>query len=290
MYCPHCGSQLPDGAAFCGHCGKPVAPQPVADAAQPNASAPQPAPAPSPVSGPQSAPPFAAAPGSVPPGVPPAPAGQSPFDVKPPKKPFRVTRGMTIGIFAVAVVAVVAIVLAVSGVFGGGAHKSAQGIADQTDALFDDLMQSDFDSAAFEKFGSGIIDLIPPELIDSALEETGRTREELIQYMGSSLGGSMEYYASTPSSYTDMFTISIDVELGDRLDSYDIESINDALESSGCEGVVTEGYYLTGEVSVTFNEDYEGYSAGETESEDMGNIGVCAIKIGNSWYLWPGVY
>lgn len=197
---------------------------------------------------------------------------------------------MTIGIFAVAVVAVVAIVLAVSGVFGGGAHKSAQGIADQTDALFDDLMQSDFDSAAFEKFGSGIIDLIPPEFIDSALEETGRTREELIQYMGSSLGGSMEYYASTFSSYTDMFTISIDVELGDRLDSYDIESINDALASSGCDGVVTEGYYLTGEVSVTFNEDYEGYSAGETESEDMGNIGVCAIKIGNSWYLWPGVY
>lgn len=197
---------------------------------------------------------------------------------------------MTIGIFAVAVVAVVAIVLAVSGVFGGGAHKSAQGIADQTDALFDDLMQSDFDSAAFEKFGSGIIDLIPPEFIDSALEETGRTREELIQYMGSSLGGSMEYYASTLSSYTDMFTISIDVELGDRLDSYDIESINDALASSGCDDVVTEGYYLTGEVSVTFNEDYEGYSAGETESEDMGNIGVCAIKIGNSWYLWPGVY
>lgn len=197
---------------------------------------------------------------------------------------------MTIGILAVAVVAVVAIVLAVSGVFGGGAHKSAQGIADQTDALFDDLMQSDFDSAAFEKFGSGIIDLIPPEFIDSALEETGRTREELIQYMGSSLGGSMEYYASTPSSYTDMFTISIDVELGDRLDGYDMESINDALASSGCDGVVTEGYYLTGEVSVTFNEDYEGYSAGETESEDVGNIGVCAIKIGNSWYLWPGVY
>ena len=98
---------------------------------------------------------------------------------------------MTIGILAVAVVAVVAIVLAVSGVFGGGAHKSAQGIADQTDALFDDLMQSDFDSAAFEKFGSGIIDLIPPEFIDSALEETGRTREELTQYMGSSLGGSI---------------------------------------------------------------------------------------------------
>lgn len=197
---------------------------------------------------------------------------------------------MTIGILAVAVVAVVAIVLAVSGVFGGGAHKSAQGIADQTDALFDDLMQSDFDSAAFEKFGGGIIDLFPPEFVDASLEESGHTREELIQYMGSSLGGSMEYYGSTLSSYTDMFAISIDVELGDRLDSYDIESINDTLASSGCDDVVTEGYYLTGEASVTFNEGYEGYSAGETESEDMGNIGLCAIKIGNSWYLWPGVY
>lgn len=197
---------------------------------------------------------------------------------------------MTIGILAVAVVAVVAIVLAVSGVFGGGAHKSAQGIADQTDALFDDLMQSDFDSAAFETFGGGIIDLFPPEFVDASLEESGGTREELIQYMGSSLGGSMEYYGSTLSSYTDMFAISIDVELGDRLDSYDIESINDTLASSGCDDVVTEGYYLTGEVSVTFNEGYEGYSAGETESEDMGNIGLCAIKIGNSWYLWPGVY
>lgn len=197
---------------------------------------------------------------------------------------------MTIGILAVAVVAVVAIVLAVSGVFGGGAHKSAQGIADQTDALFDDLMQSDFDSAAFETFGGGIIDLFPPEFVDASLEESGHTREELIQYMGSSLGGSMEYYGSTLSSYTDMFAISIDVGLGDRLDSYDIESINDTLASSGCDDVVTEGYYLTGEVSVTFNEGYEGYSAGETESEDMGNIGLCAIKIGNSWYLWPGVY
>lgn len=197
---------------------------------------------------------------------------------------------MTIGILAVAVVAVVAIVLVVSGVFGGGAHKSAQGIADQTDALFDDLMQSDFDSVAFEKFGGGIIDLFPPEFVDASLEESGHTREELIQYMGSSLGGSMEYYGSTLSSYTDMFAISIDVELGDRLDSYDMESINDTLASSGCDDVVTEGYYLTGEVSVTFNEGYEGYSAGETESEDMGNIGLCAIKIGNSWYLWPGVY
>ena len=58
----------------------------------------------------------------------------------------------------------------------------------------------------------------------------------------------------------------------------------------GASGLSLLIYYLTGEVSVTFNEDYEGYSAGETESEDMGNIGVCAIKIGNSWYLWPGVY
>ena len=46
MFCPHCGSQQPDGAVFCGNCGQsmvgaPSAPQP-APARQ--APAPQPAP------------------------------------------------------------------------------------------------------------------------------------------------------------------------------------------------------------------------------------------------------
>ena len=114
MFCPHCGAQLPDGLAFCGNCGSPLnaAPQ-----ANPNPMPEQP-PVP-PVQPPAGQPGGAYYQGTAPQQGPVMPAGQ------PVKRPFHVTRGMTIGILAVGVVAIVAIVLALGGIFGGG-HGSAQ--------------------------------------------------------------------------------------------------------------------------------------------------------------------
>ena len=31
MFCPYCGTKLPDGAAFCGSCGRPLTQQPAAE-------------------------------------------------------------------------------------------------------------------------------------------------------------------------------------------------------------------------------------------------------------------
>lgn len=161
MFCPYCGTQLPDGSAFCGNCGKPLSQQPAGNAAPAAQSAGMP-PAPAPQ------------PGNVPPATPPDFNQQTPFDAKPAKKPFQVTRGMTIGILAVAVVAVVAIVLAVTGVFGGGSgESSATAVADKVGGLYNDLLQSDFDSDAIESFGNGILDLYPEELVDGRLESMG---------------------------------------------------------------------------------------------------------------------
>lgn len=44
-FCPYCGAQIPDGAAFCAQCGQPLAP-PVQNPGYYSAPAPQPAPAP----------------------------------------------------------------------------------------------------------------------------------------------------------------------------------------------------------------------------------------------------
>lgn len=230
--------------------------------------------------------------GATPPGVPPAATSQSPFDTKPPKKPFHVTRGMTIGILAVAAVAVVAIVLAVTGVFGGGGgHSNAQTVADRMGDLYNNLLSSDFDSQAFEDFGEGLLDLMPTDVVDQELEKSGITREDAIDTIGSVFGGSMQYYGSMLSGYADTFDITFDVSLGSQLSSDDIDDINDTFDSKGYGNLkVTDGYSLEGEVSVTFNKDFQNYSAGESRSEDMGDLGMCAIKIGNSWYLWGNVY
>lgn len=41
-FCPNCGSQLPEGATFCGNCGKSVGAAPGAGAQQPQYSGPRP--------------------------------------------------------------------------------------------------------------------------------------------------------------------------------------------------------------------------------------------------------
>lgn len=314
MFCPYCGTKLPDGAAFCGSCGRPLTQQP---AAEPKAAAdvsPAPAAAPTPTPAPAAAPttpapaptaptpapaaaPTTPAPAPAPApqatGVPPAPPttppdfNQAPFDGKQPKKPFHVSRGMTIGILALAVIAVVVIVLSLTGVFGGGSTNSPEGIADRTETLYNDLMNSDFDADAFTQFGTGLLDMMPSEVVDEMVDVQGySSRQELAEYVGDTIGGTLSSYGSMISAYLDYFTISVDVSLGDQLDSSEIDDLNSEFSYNGFDLTVTEGYELDGSVTVTLNEDIAGYSAGEEISQDMGSLGMYAVKIGNSWYIW----
>ena len=272
MFCPYCGTQLPDGSAFCGNCGKPLSQQPTgnaAPAAQPAGMPPAPAPQP----------------GNVPPATPPDFNQQTPFDAKPAKKPFQVTRGMTIGILAVAVVAVVAIVLAVTGVFGGGSgESSATAVADKHGGLYNDLLQSDFDSDAFESFGNGMLNLYPDEVVDGQLESMGYdSREDFSETLGQNYGYGMSYY-SDDLSY---MTIEIDVTLGDKLDGSRLYNVNTYLEQYGLEA--TDGYLLEATLTATLTEDYNGFSAGEQESTET-STGMAAVEIDGRWYLYEGVY
>ena len=283
MFCPYCGTQLPDGSAFCGNCGKPLSQQPTgnaAPAAQPAGMPPAPAPQPGnvpPAPAPQ--------PGNVPPATPPDFNQQTPFDAKPAKKPFQVTRGMTIGILAVAVVAVVAIVLAVTGVFGGGSgESSATAVADKLGGLYNDLLQSDFDSDAFESFGNGMLNLYPDEVVDGQLESMGYdSREDFSETLGQNYGYGMSYY-SDDLSY---MTIEIDVTLGDKLDGSRLCNVNTYLEQYGLEA--TDGYLLEATLTATLTEDYNGFSAGEQQSQET-STGMAAIEIDGRWYLYEGVY
>ena len=283
MFCPYCGTQLPDGSAFCGNCGKPLSQQPAgnaAPAAQPAGMPPAPAPQPGnvpPAPAPQS--------GNVPPATPPDFNQQAPFDAKPAKKPFQVTRGMTIGILAVAVVAVVAIVLAVTGVFGGGSgESSATAVADKLGGLYNDLLQSDFNSDAFESFGNGMLNLYPDEVVDGQLESMGYdSREDFSETLGQNYGYGMSYYSDALS----YMTIEIDVTLGDKLDGSRLYNVNTYLEQYGLEA--TDGYLLEATLTATLTEDYNGFSAGEQQSQET-STGMAAIEIDGRWYLYEGVY
>lgn len=261
MFCPHCGAQLPDGSAFCGNCGSPLA------SAQPAAPS-QPAP---------SAQPAGTYPPSVPPQGPVVAGGQGP------KRPFHVTRGMTIGVLAVGVVAIVAIVLAVTGVFGGGKRGSAESVADSVESVYNDLLSSDLDSDAWARFSNGLVDLMHDDAVRAGMEQMGYDSEE---EFGEDLGGALGSAMSYASGALDMVDLSIEVEVGDHMSASEISSMNDNLDYMGLDFEIDDAYELDASITATLLEDYGGYEAGETQSQDMGSTGLSAVEIDGSWYLW----
>lgn len=270
MFCPHCGAQLPDGSAFCGNCGSPLGAA--------NAAAQPPAPSqPAPSAQPAAGQPAGTYPPNVPPQGPVVAGGQGA------KRPFHVTRGMTIGVLVVGVVAIVAIVLAVTGVFGGGKRGSAESVADSVESVYNDLLSSDLDSDAWARFSNGLVDLMHDDAVRAGMEQMGYdSEEELGEDLGGALGSAMSY----ASGALDMMDLSIEVEVGDHMSASEISSMNDNLDYMGLDLEIEDAYELEATMTATLLEDFGTYEAGETQSQNVGTTGLSAVEIDGSWYLW----
>ncbi len=186
---------------------------------------------------------------------------------------------MAIGILVVVVVAAVLIVPAVAEVFEGDAQSSPESLSARFEALWNDLLQSDFDEKAFAEYADGIIDLQPSDMVDDMLAQLGYTREEYADEYGSSAAESFPF-----SSLPDYVSTTFDVTVGDQLDGDMLESLSEKFASLGYDYVIADGYELTCEMVFTLNEDYDEYSAGDTETMDFGT--AYAIEIDGTWYLW----
>lgn len=287
MFCPYCGTQLPDGAAFCGTCGKPVGKQSAVASAPSEQSAPG---VPSgmsavPVSQPTAPVPqpdyIPSAQSSTPPDF-----NQTPVVVQGAKRPFRVTRGMTIGVLAAAAVVAVAIIaFAVTGIFGGSGANSPEGVANRLGAVYTDLLQSDFDEAALTRFGNDALDLLHPSMVEESIRSTGyHSRDEYAEGFGERYGSAFASLGSI-SEYVDF---TVDIRVGDKLTSYQLATVNDSLARYGIEA--TDGYKLGGTMTATVLRDFMGYSAGDVETTDMSSTGIIVVKIDGSWYLVTDMY
>lgn len=186
---------------------------------------------------------------------------------------------------AVFVVIIVVASLLVNGSTGSaGRSSSPQQIADMLTSNYGRIFADDFDDDAIATFAGNYLDSMPDEVVDKAMEESGYTRDEAIDEVADGIKSSLDSYEDILDSVSMSFTVNV----GDQLDSDDIDDIEDALSDNDIDLDITDGYELEATVTVTAKEDIGRLEKGETDTETT-NVGAQAICVDGRWYLWADV-
>ena len=164
-------------------------------------------------------------------------------------------------------------------------HSSAESIAAEVTESFAPVVDAGFSSDAVNEWMGGILDLMPPDLIDAALEESGMSRSEFSDYMGDMFSSSGVESLGPVLEYMDM---DIVFSVGEAMDASDIDEINDLLDDAGVGSEVSSGYKLSMEITAMLLEDMGGMAAGESQTQSQDESGFAAIEIDGAWYVWMG--
>lgn len=251
MFCPKCGTQLPDGSKFCSKCGAKIAPaQPVAAAAPASGAAPDPTVVPQP---------------SVP---------QPKRNVGP------------LVALAVAAVVIVAIALFALRGCGGKGYSSAEDLAQAAGNATEKVFTEGLSSDSLTSYVNGLLDMLPEGAPEAMMKSKGiDSRDDFNRQMQDALGG-LDDAANALSGYLDKLDLSLSIEARDSLDPDELTSINEELSYYGLTLKATEGRELGMTTTVTLKEDFMGIKKGETQTQDSGDLGLYALKIDGRWFLW----
>lgn len=254
MNCPNCGNPVNPTAAFCRTCGTrltvPV-PGPVP------APGPMPAPKPVPANG-------------MPQGADLAIAGLN-------------TKWVGAAIFAIIIV--VASLAVGSGSASVGRASSPQQLADMLTENYNNLFRSDFDDESLDAFASDVVDSMPKDIINKALEETGYTRDDVVDEVKEGMEGSL----SSIESIIDDVSVTAQVSVGDRIDSDEIDDLEDTFKDHDLRLDIDEGYELDMNATIVAKDDIGTMQKGDKEDNTVSGV-LEAFSIDGRWYLWYDMF
>ena len=187
-------------------------------------------------------------------------------------------------ILAVAVVAIAAVVIfSATRCSSGGGGRSAQDLANEISAAYQRVFDENMSDGSVEAYSETLLNVMPPEFVDAAIEESGVDgRGEALEQLGDGLVASL----SSADAMLEKADIDIQVTVGDKLDDDYVDGLNEDFENLGLDFEATEAYELGADMTITAREDVGALEAGESTSQEMSNVGMTAVKIGNAWYLW----
>lgn len=142
------------------------------------------------------------------------------------------------------------------------------------------VFDSNFKDAELKKYTEAVLDSVPGEgksaginvstmLLKSCDDET----KQLVEY--ASNDGDSDLY------------VDIDADEGGDLDSESLAEVRSEMQKVGIDKNLEEGCRIKLGITISAYEDTPLLKEGRKKFEDIEDIGVCAVRAGNRWYLWP---
>lgn len=178
-----------------------------------------------------------------------------------------------------AIVAVVALAVVGAAIFGivscvrGGGHGSAQDVANGLGSAINKAFEGNFSSEAVAGAMDDLIDLMPQQAVDQALQKKGLTRDDVADELMGQMGMLDSEEVQGVMSAVD---IKITTSVGAELSADELASMNESLGEYGL--TATEGNHIAASVEMS--------ALGQTQSQDAPETGMVAVKIDGAWYLW----
>lgn len=156
----------------------------------------------------------------------------------------------------------------------GAGLASADDVAAEISASFDQVIESSFDIEKVRDWGVAILDLMPPE-VEDLFELSGYTKDDIADALaGSFLSSDVGYYAEM----LDLINFDIEFYVSGDMPQEDLDMVSLDMALLGISDEVTDGKWIGMRMTGSYG--------GESMSEETDFIGYCAIEIDGDWFFW----
>lgn len=178
----------------------------------------------------------------------------------------------------------------ISGEGYGTAEEAAQTIEAPLNAIYSDLKgayENGADDGPIRDFAQTVYNGMPSAFTEAVTSGENMTKQEAIDEMAQGFSSSLGIEESD-LEYIDKLSFTATVKLADKLDSDELDAVNEWLGKAGMVNEATAGYKI-GE-TLTAEAVDGSVDLGDSSSQDISDIRLEVIEVGSKWFLWSSTF
>ena len=170
------------------------------------------------------------------------------------------------------------------------AEEAVQTIEMPLNAIYSNLKgayENGVDDESIRDFAQTVYNGMPSAFTKAVTSSENMTEQEAIDEMAQGFYSSLGIEESD-LEYIDKLSFNAAVKLADKLDSDELDAVNEWLDKAGMVNEATAGYKI-GE-TLTAEAVDGSVDLGDSSSQDISDIRLEVIEVGGKWFIWSSTF